>query len=201
MSALTIFQVSETAAAAEEHARSLLHPAIFAHSVRVFALAIAGTPDENPPYDFVEELAVAALFHDIGTANRYDGPQRFEVESADAASRFLRARSWSQARVRPVWEAIALHTSPGLAERFGPTCSALRTGVSADFGRSSPRSTVSAALETAWPRGDIERVLAEAVVHQALRNANPGKAPGGSWPGALVESYLRDPEAGGMSAF
>jgi hypothetical protein len=199
MSALAIFETSDSAAAAEEHARSLLHPAIFAHSVRVFVLAIAGTPDEDPPYAFVEELAVAALFHDIGTASRYDGPQRFEVESADAASRFLRARSWSQARVQPVWEAIALHTSPGLAERFGPTSSALRAGVSADFDRSSPRMTMSTALEASWPRGDIERVLADAVVQQAIRS--PGKAPSGSWPGALVDSYQRDPDAGGMSGF
>lgn len=199
MSALAIFQTSDTAAAAEEHARSLLHPAIFAHSVRVFVLAIDGNPDGNPAYALVEELAVAALFHDIGTAARYDGPQRFEVESADAASRFLRTRSWSHARIQPIWEAIALHTSPGLAERFGPISSALRSGVTADFDRTSPRSATTSALERSWPRQDIERTLVNAVIHQAIRS--PSKAPSGSWPGALVESYHRDPEAGGMRAF
>jgi hypothetical protein len=68
----------------------------------------------------VESLCVAALFHDSGTTETYNGPARFEVEGADAAAAFLQSRGWSSAMVDPIWEAIAAvearHPRAGLEE-------------------------------------------------------------------------------------
>ena len=105
--------------AAEELLVQRLQPAILNHSARVFELARAIAAHEGCPVD-VAALRIASLFHDAGTADEYDGPQRFEVEGADAAAAFLSAQGWDATRVDSVWEAIALHTSPQIAERRGP---------------------------------------------------------------------------------
>ena len=124
---------SDVVTIAEEAMRVALHPSIFSHTMRVLHLArflMADRPVLDP-----EALAVAVLFHDSGTADENNGQQRFEVEGADAAARFLELRGWASERITPVWEAIALHTSPGIAERFGPLAELVRTAVLVDLGR------------------------------------------------------------------
>jgi hypothetical protein len=152
-------------------------------------------------YD-IEELFVACVLHDIGTAEQYNGPQRFEVDGADAAAGFL--QSWgAPAAVRQrVWEAIALHTSPGIAERLAPLTRLTRADVVSDFaGAAAGPSAVSAArrgeIESRYPRDDIERHLADAVIRQAV--ANPAKAPRSSWPGGLLRAHLADPRRDGTN--
>src|SRR5262249_23286455 len=126
---------------------------------------------------------LACVMHDIGTADAFDGPQRFEVHGADAAAEFLRGNGFGAADVDQVWEAIALHTSPHIAERRGPVPMLTRLGVLEDFS-GNPHPDV----EQRYPRLDVERVLADAVVAQALRN--PAKAPASSWPGGLLRAHL-----------
>lgn len=174
-------------------ARRHEHPAILNHSLRTYLHAerAAAPLDLHPDTDYdPEELFVACVLHDIGTADAYNGPQRFEVEGADAATAFLAARDIPAAARTRVWEAIALHTSPGIAERLGPLTRLTRAGVLADF---APRRTAAArALEADLPRLDIERHLTEAVVRQAL--ATPTKAPPASWPGSLLQAHKANPE-------
>ena len=176
-----------------------LHPAIINHSVRVFGYAQAIADHERCVVDS-EALQVASLFHDAGTATEYDGPLRFEIEGADAAAAFLTAHGWEASRVDAVWEAIALHTSPQLAERRGPLARYLRFGVRADFGDEAllpdARRRRSAA-EAERPRLGIEQELGDAVVRQAMRN--PAKAPPASWPGALLQAHLADPSRQGVN--
>ena len=45
------------------------------------------------------------------------GIQRFEVDGADMAAKFLTDNGVAARGVDLVWEAIALHSSPGIAER------------------------------------------------------------------------------------
>jgi acetyl esterase len=171
---------------AEAHVQRVLHPSIFSHTMRVRHLAAhlaQGTPVDD------EALAVAALFHDSGTAEENDGTQRFEVEGADAAARFLAHRGWQAERIRSVWEAIALHTSAGIADRFGPLAQVLRTAVLVDLGRSELPVASTPELEEfldRFPRLDIDRVLPDTVAEQALRPGREHKAPLFTWPGALV---------------
>ena len=122
------------AEAAYEHVRGVLDPAVLNHSVRVWLLADHVGRREGVRGREREALAVACLFHDAGTARAYDGPQRFEVEGADAAVAFLHGHGCHALLVRRVWEAVALHTSPGIAERMGTLPRLVRLGVLADFG-------------------------------------------------------------------
>jgi hypothetical protein len=112
---------SELVITAEEAMRDAMHPSIFNHTMRT--LHLAWHLPAQPPAPEQEAVAMAVLFHDAGTIDANNGEQRFEVEGADAAARFLERWTWTPERIRPVWEAIALHTSPGIAERCGPRSS------------------------------------------------------------------------------
>ncbi|MEU6533902.1 HD domain-containing protein [Streptomyces sp. NPDC046928] len=177
--------------AAYAQVSEVLAPPVLQHSVRVWLLADhIGRPQGVDGLER-EALAVACLFHDAGTADVYDGPQRFEVEGADAARAFLAEHDWPRPLVQSVWEAIALHTSPGIAERMGHLPRLVREGVLADFGRTDlippgDEESLTAAL-AAFPRMDVEAVLSGAVVAQALRQ--PEKAPPSSWPGGLLAAH------------
>ncbi|MFD7388203.1 HD domain-containing protein [Streptomyces sp. NPDC059852] len=177
--------------AAYAQVNEVLAPPVLQHSVRVWLLADhIGRPQGVDGLER-EALAVACLFHDAGTADVYDGPQRFEVEGADAARAFLAEHDWPRPLVQSVWEAIALHTSPGIAERMGHLPRLVREGVLADFGRTDlippgDEESLTAAL-AAFPRMDVEAVLSGAVVAQALRQ--PEKAPPSSWPGGLLAAH------------
>jgi HD domain len=173
---------------AEAHLGHCLHPAVLSHSQRVrhLALSMASAADD------LAALQIAALFHDAGTASDYNGPDRFEVEGAHAAARFLAARGWAPERIKPIWDAIALHTSPGIAENAGSLPCLIRKAVLIDFG-SLPNPAGSAAmqaLELSYPRDGIERILADLVVKQALgAESVERKAPRASWPGLLTAGH------------
>jgi hypothetical protein len=73
------------------------------------------------------------MFHDFGLVERYHESQhRFEVDGANAARDFLRAHGIPEEDVRNVWLAIALHTSPGIADQLEPGISLLHTGAVMD---------------------------------------------------------------------
>jgi hypothetical protein len=124
------------------------------------------------------------------------------VEGADAAAGFLDGHGVPAAARQRIWEAIALHTSPGIAERMGPVTRLTRAGVLTDFGR-PPAGVpgVTAAqrgeIEGRHPRLDIERELGDAIVRQAV--AKPAKAPRSSWPGGLLAAHLADPHRDGVN--
>jgi HD domain len=196
---------SPLCAAAADLARRHEHPAIADHSLRTFLHAeLAAAPlglRAGADYD-PDELFLACVLHDIGTAEAYNGRQRFEVDGADAAAAFLESRGAPAAVRQRVWEAIALHTSPGIAERLGPLTRLTRAGVVSDFAvpPAAPygvSTATRAEIESRYPRGDVERHLADAVVAQAV--ADPGKAPRSSWPGGLLRAHLADPHREGTN--
>ncbi|MFD7664658.1 HD domain-containing protein [Streptomyces sp. NPDC059788] len=174
------------------------HPSIANHSIRTYLWALheAARREMDPAKDFDPDLLYyACLLHDLGTADDHDGPQRFEVEGADAAGAFLAARGLGPEQIDVVWEAIALHTSPQIAERRGPVTMLTRLGVVSDFKDPGPEGrAVKAAIEERYPRLDFEAELTGAVVAQALRQQD--KAPEFSWPGGLLRAHLGAQEAG-----
>ncbi|HXL90101.1 MAG TPA: hypothetical protein VN969_14215 [Streptosporangiaceae bacterium] len=54
-----------------------------------------------------------------------------------------------------VWEAIALHTSPGLAERRGALAHLTRAGIGMDFGRGSSANAARMADEPGTSRASL----------------------------------------------
>ncbi|KAF2855627.1 hypothetical protein T440DRAFT_385293 [Plenodomus tracheiphilus IPT5] len=200
-------QIPQTAISksAYKHAASLLHPTILNHSIRVYMYAKALAAHASSMYsrDPLKQdlLFTACLFHDIGTTSTYDGPQRFEVEGADAAVKHLSQYEICETDKHDVWIAIAIHTSPGIAERIGELSRLVRVAVVTDFGRGREGwdmlLPLREELECQYQRGDIEKVLGDAVVAQAAEK--PAKAPMVSWPGVMYKAWLAEPEWDGVN--
>lgn len=177
--------------------------AILNHSFRVYLIAkwFASREDYVLPARQDELLFVAAICHDLGTSKVYNGPQRFEVEGADAARAFLDSKGIPEHESQQVWTAIALHTSAGIAERIDSFTRLVRVSVLVDFVDEKRREVgaVEYGIETdrLVPRLNIEKVLGDAVVEQAVEQRS--KAPPASWPGILLRAHLEDPEWRGVN--
>jgi hypothetical protein len=176
------------ATAALELAQQHEIPSVLNHSIRTHRYAVlhaerAGITDYDP-----ELLYVACVLHDIGASDAFDGPQRFEVEAADAAAELVRAHGRPEADADEVWQAIALHTSPGIAERRSPVIALTRLGVRIDFATLIIPDELRAGVEAELPRLGLDTDLGALVAAQALRQ--PEKARASSWPADLVrEAY------------
>lgn len=179
-----------------------LSTSILNHSMRVYLyskkLALR-FPPATPSPNLDTLLFVASIFHDMGTSDHLDGPERFEVCGAEAAKSFLRDHSFSETDAHDVWIAIACHTSPQIAERITPLSKIIRLAVLADFDRPGLRTefefvTMAAQLEETLPRLEIEKVLGDAVVKQIMGKAEGPerlkKAPHNSWPDCLLRGHL-----------
>lgn len=191
------------AEAVVELIRAVETPPVFNHSVRsyLFARLVAGRLGLSAGSDYDDALLFSACaMHDLGVAT--DGPhrQRFEVEGADRAAEFLVERGVPASDADQVWQAIALHTSPGIAERRGTLCVLVREGVAVDFGGPMGTGRVEAvtdeqaeAVHAVYPRLDMARSLIDAIVAQAVKN--PKNAPRYSIPG----EFLREREGYGRT--
>ncbi|KAJ4352578.1 uncharacterized protein N0V89_007927 [Didymosphaeria variabile] len=205
----SIIPTTEISQAAYAHAASLLHPSILNHSIRLYiytkmlAAFKKSIYHTNPAKH--DQLFVACLFHDIGTTETYNGPQRFEVEGADAAVAHLSQFGVSEEDKQQVWYTIALHTSKGIAERMGELPTLMRRALHVEFSIGDWKDVegidsvveFKAKLDETYPRLDIEKVLGDAVALQAVQK--PEKAPSASWPGGLLRAYLEDPDWKGVN--
>ncbi|KAH6997453.1 hypothetical protein EDB80DRAFT_781247 [Ilyonectria destructans] len=85
-----------------------------------------------------------------------------------------------------VWIAVALHTSPGIAERIYPLSRMVRYGVMLDFSAATRvvmgAVAYSAEVEAHLPRLDIEKVLGDTVVHQAELSEYGERPDSLTWP-------------------
>lgn len=79
-----------------------------------------------------ELLYLGAVMHDLGLTERFNGEQRFEVDGADAARAFVLEHGLSDEKAEIVWDAIALHTSLGIANCKQPEIALVHLGASAD---------------------------------------------------------------------
>ncbi|HEY4294764.1 HD domain-containing protein [Luteibacter sp.] len=105
---------------------------LYHHSRRVFFFASLTGEAKALKYD-PELLYAAAMFHDMGLMPAYSSKdKRFEVDGADTARGFLRAKGVSEADIDTVWTAIALHTTPGVPPYMKPEVALLTAGVEMD---------------------------------------------------------------------
>jgi hypothetical protein len=209
------------------HVQEYLEPVILNHSLRVYLYALALSqldltsisqlqPTAGPEifsHAADHEIAdktlffAACMFHDIGTSPNHDHDQRFEVCGADAAVAYMDSHGKSDSSdQRRVWEAIALHTSPGIAERMGLLTRLVRMAVKADFGNELYRGLLVKGMventEAMLPRGEIEKVLGDCVAGQAEKREGEeraAKAPSVSWPWNMLRCKLEEPEWKGVN--
>lgn len=137
-----------------EHSSDLL----FNHSVRVYLFAAEQGRRRKLRFD-AELLYVAAAFHDLGLIRKFSSnDERFEVDGANAARQFLSAHKVPEERIETVWQAIALHTTPGIAHHMRPEIALLYSGVGLDvLGRGFDQfpSDVREQIVARYPRKDF----------------------------------------------
>src|ERR1700761_5698034 len=115
-----------------ELARNAQSDMLFNHSSRVYYFgALAGVRSE---LNFDRELLYAgAMFHDAGLLPPFRSEtERFEVDGANAARDFLKARGVSPGDIGLVWLSIALHTSRGIPAHLHPVIALVTAGVVMD---------------------------------------------------------------------
>ncbi|MER6978171.1 HD domain-containing protein [Streptomyces carpinensis] len=162
-------EIPETAAVAEATAflRETTGPLLFHHSRRVFlfgslhARALGLRPDP-------ELLYLSAMFHDTGLLTPFsDTEQRFELDGADHARKFLLDRGFPEGSAEVVWTAIALHTTPGIPGRMGPETAATNYGVLTDavgWGLDGLDGGQVDEIIAAHPRGDFKKEFLQVFV-------------------------------------
>jgi hypothetical protein len=116
-------------------------------------------------YD-AELLYVGAMFHDIGLVDGHrSAHDRFEVDGANAARDFLRGHGVTGDALRVVWDAIALHTTPGIPEHKESEVALVTAGVEYDvlgLGFEEIAPEARDAVLAAYPRIDFKESIIQA---------------------------------------
>ena len=139
-----------------ELVRDTVSPLLFRHSSRVYYFGALAGKRRGLLFD-PELLYAGAMFHDLGLTPQHSSAQeRFEVDGANAARKFLRSHGIPQADVDTVWTAIALHTTPGIPGHMPPVVALVTAGVEMDvLGLNYPEYSDAErdAVVRAHPRG------------------------------------------------
>jgi putative intracellular protease/amidase len=189
------FPQTELAKVAAELARGAEPDFMFNHSARsyLFARIAAAARGLAAGEDYDDELLfLSCILHDVGLTSQADRGRRFEVDGAEAAVDLLRANGLEAARAQLVWDAIALHTSAGIAEHRGTEIALTRAGIGMDFGSDADLvpGEVAERVHDRYPRLDMARCLTDAIVAQS--QGNPRKSPPYTLPGELVRERTAD---------
>ncbi len=155
---------SALAREATELVRESAAPLLFDHSRRVFLWGSLRGGQQGLDYD-PELLYIGAMFHDLGLTERFRRTdQRFEIDGADQAHRFLQAHGITGERADRVWTGIALHTTPEIPLHMAPEIALVTRGVELDVlgvGYHAIPDQQREAVVAAHPRPDFKnRILA-----------------------------------------
>lgn len=144
-----------------EHSSDLL----FNHSVRVYLFAAEQGRRRKLRFD-AELLYVASAFHDLGLIKKFSSDdERFEVDGANAARQFLSTHNAPEEQIETVWQAIALHTTPGITHHMRPEIALLYSGVGLDvLGRGFDQfpSDIREQIVARYPRKDFRDAFIQA---------------------------------------
>ncbi|TCC21026.1 HD domain-containing protein [Kribbella speibonae] len=154
---------STIAREATELVRDAASPLLFDHSRRVFLFG--SLRGQGLAYD-PELLYVGAMFHDLGLTERYRRTdQRFEIDGADEARRFLQRHGITDDAADRVWTAIALHTTPEIPLHMSAEIALVTRGVELDvlgLGYDAITEAQRTAVTTAHPRPGFKTRILEA---------------------------------------
>ena len=134
-------------------------PLLFHHSRRVFLFGALHARRQGLDVD-PELLYLASVFHDTGLVPPFAVPaQRFEIDGADKARTFLLEHGYRADDADLVWQAVALHTTPGIPTRLAPLIAATNLGVLTDvlgFGLDDLDPALVEQVVARHPRGDFK---------------------------------------------
>jgi HD superfamily phosphodiesterase len=150
---------------ATELIRSVESDLLYHHSLRVYSFGALQGERLGLSYD-PELLYIGAMFHDIGLVEGHrSAHDRFEVDGANAAREFLVRHGATDDEVRIVWDAIALHTTPGIPQHKEPEVALVTAGVELDvlgFGYDDISPEDREAVLAAYPRIDFKESIIQA---------------------------------------
>jgi hypothetical protein len=147
---------------------------LFNHSSRVYYFGALAGQRRGLKFD-AELLYAGAMFHDMGLVPAYSSnADRFEVDGANAARRFLRQHNISEQDIDLVWTAIALHTTPGIPQYMDPVVALVTAGVEMDvlgidypsFTDSDRNAVVNAFPRTVHFKEDILQAFYDGIKHK-----------------------------------
>lgn len=115
------------------YAREHCEPYLFNHVMRSWLFSAAIAQQKRSAHD-PEVLAVATLLHDIGLAQAFSGPLRFEVEGANAARAFARAQGMMENRAQLIWDGMALNSTPSIGLYKENEVALCTMGIGLDWG-------------------------------------------------------------------
>jgi hypothetical protein len=102
----------------------------------------------------------------MGLTEKYRSPdERFEVDSANTARLFLEQHGVPEASIEIVWDAIALHTTPGIPKWKKPEVALVTAGVELDvmgLGYHDVPAEARDQVLAAFPRVDFRRRIVQA---------------------------------------
>ena len=138
---------------------------LFNHSHRVFFWANELGRQTGEKFDS-EILFVSAAFHDLGLLKQFSSESdRFEVDGANAVRQFLDQHGVPAATIQTAWDAIALHTTPGIAAYKPLEVELLYNGVGLDvlgIGYETFPETLRKSVVAEYPRVNFKQQIAEA---------------------------------------
>src|SRR4051794_31576157 len=132
-----------------EYAQRLSEPYLFNHAMRSWLFAEVIGHLKAIDYDR-EVVAIGTILHDIGLTASVSGPNRFEVNGADAAVSFIKGKGLSGRRAQLIWDTIALNSTPSLALHKEPEVAVATMGIGLDY--------AGFAIE-ALPTAEVNRIL------------------------------------------
>jgi hypothetical protein len=148
-----------------EYAREHSEPYLFNHVMRSWLFAESLAQLNRVEYD-AEVLAIATLLHDLGLSPEFDGPLRFEVETANAARRFAQRAGLDARRAQLIWDGAALNSTPSIALYKETEVRLCTLGIGLDwggFGYESLTRTQIDAIVDAYPRLRMKQEFTRAV--------------------------------------
>lgn len=152
-------------AAAIKYARENSETYLFNHVMRSWLFAVSLAELSKATYDR-EVMGVATLLHDIGLAEAFGGPLRFEVEGANAARKFGKSAGLDDRRCQLIWDTVALNSTPSIALYKEPEVALSTAGIALDWGGwgydALPPALI-AEIVAAFPRLEMKKRFTHAV--------------------------------------
>ena len=148
-----------------EFTRERSQPYLFNHAMRSWLFAVIFAQRKRTAHDG-EVLAVTTILHDLGLAEAFDGPLRFEVEGANAARAFARNEGIDDRRAQLIWDGVALNSTPSISLYKEAEVALATMGIGLDwggFGYEALTEAEVAAIVEAFPRLEMKQEFTRAV--------------------------------------
>jgi len=165
-------------------------PFLCNHCMRTYAFGALGARRLGKSFD-PEIGFVAAALHDLGLLPEFESEtQRFELDGADAARKFVEDQGLDPRKADLVWDAVALHSTVGVPLRKEPEVALVHIGAGIDaFGVSLdmfPPEVVEAIIE-AYPRLGFKAAFLKIVLDYAKRKPSQQAF---TWTSVLAHSHI-----------